>query len=68
MDLRKVFILALSGLTLLFIVQNLAIVEVQFLFWSFALPRVVLLSIIFAVGILTGWLLSSYLTHSREER
>jgi len=68
MHVKKILILTLSGLTLLFIVQNLAIVEVQFLFWSFALPRVALLSVIFAVGVLTGWLLSSYLTHSREER
>ena len=50
-------------LVLLFIVQNMATVAIPFLFWSMALPRSVVLLLLFGTGILTGWLWCSYKTH-----
>ncbi|WP_019529231.1 lipopolysaccharide assembly protein LapA domain-containing protein [Dasania marina] len=42
-------------LFMVLLVQNLAAVEVSFLFWSLSLPRVVLLTLIFSMGVLFGY-------------
>ena len=34
MGYKLIFILILAGLAVIFIVQNVAVVEIQFLFWS----------------------------------
>lgn len=57
-----------GALVLLFIVQNIAMVEIQFLFWSFSMPRAIVLLVVLAIGILIGWLWNSYLTHSKKEQ
>ncbi len=67
MHLNKILVLILVGITGLFILQNLAVVEIQFLFWSFSLPRAILLLIILAIGFLTGWLVKSHFTHRENE-
>lgn len=53
-------------LILLFVIQNMATVEVQFLFWSLSLPRSVILLCVFGAGILIGWLWRSYLAYRKE--
>ncbi|MBU1643200.1 DUF1049 domain-containing protein [bacterium] len=67
MQFKKILIFVLAGIALLFIVQNLAFVETQFLFWSFSLPRAVLLLIGVVTGVLIGWLWHSHLSHKHEE-
>ncbi len=67
MPFKKIIILVLVGITLLFIVQNLKLVETQILFWSFSLPHALLLLIGLAVGILVGWLWRGHLVHKHEE-
>jgi len=46
-------------LVVLFLLQNLATVEVDFLIWELALPKIVLLSLVFliggAAGLIIGW-------------
>ena len=68
MHLSKVLVFILIGITVLFIIQNLAVVEIQFLFWSFSLPRAVLLLVILAIGFLTGWLVKSYMNKSTGKK
>ncbi len=53
------------GLTLLllfslFVIQNAAVVEIDFLFWSFALSRSLMIIIVLMVGIIIGWLAHSH--------
>ena len=36
---KLITILVLIGMALLFLVQNVAMVEIQFLFWSTSMPR-----------------------------
>jgi uncharacterized integral membrane protein len=48
--------LTLVGLVILFTLQNIAFVEVSFLFWSFELPRALLVFLIFVIGVVSGWL------------
>lgn len=55
----------LAGLILLILVviltlQNAEIIVVRFLFWEFLLSRALLIFIVFAVGIITGWFLRSW--------
>jgi uncharacterized integral membrane protein len=60
MSWRYLFVLIAVGTVVVFVIQNIAVVEVQFLFWSISVTRSLLLLIIFGVGILLGWLLKSY--------
>lgn len=48
--------MVLFGIVMLFTLQNIAIVEVSFFFWSLQLPRAILLFVIFALGAVTGWI------------
>jgi uncharacterized integral membrane protein len=57
--LRPILLLVLLGTVLVFAVQNVADVEVQFLLWSLAMPRAILIMVVFALGVLLGWLLHS---------
>lgn len=55
----------LAGLALLFLVQNVAMMEVQLLFWSLQMPRALFMFLLLAVGIALGWVLHSYYRHRR---
>lgn len=56
MSFRKISIYLLAAISVLFIVQNMAMTEVRFLFWSFALPLALFLPVMLTVGFVTGWL------------
>lgn len=56
----KIFIgIALLFLVILFVLQNVEPVTLQFLLWSFSLSRALMFFIIFALGIIVGWALGS---------
>lgn len=56
----KIFIgIALLFLVILFVLQNVEPVTLQFLLWSFSLSRALMFFIIFALGIVVGWALGS---------
>jgi putative membrane protein len=57
--LRPILLVVLLGTVLVFAVQNVADVEVQFLLWSLAMPRAILIMVAFALGVLLGWILHS---------
>ena len=65
MSTKFVFILILIGLFVLFIVQNVAVVEITFLFWSFQVSRVLLLFLALLIGMIIGWILHSLAAHRR---
>jgi uncharacterized integral membrane protein len=66
MNFRLVFVLTLIGLAVLFVVQNVAIVEIQFFIWSLAVSRAILIFFVLAAGIIVGWLLHSYAVHKER--
>jgi len=68
MSNKFIFLLVLAGFVLLFIVQNVAMVEVHFMFWSIQLSRALLMFLMLSVGIIIGWLLYSYLAHHKARR
>lgn len=65
MNYKLIAILVLTGLVLLFVVQNVATVEIQFLFWSTQMPRSLLIILLLGAGFALGWFLHSYLQHRK---
>ena len=63
MGYKLIFILIFAGLAVIFIVQNVAVVEIQFLFWSIEMSRSLLIFFLLAIGVITGWVLHSYLKY-----
>jgi len=63
MNYKMLLILILSGLAVLFIIQNVAVVEIQFLFWATQMPRSLLMFLLLAIGIIIGWFLHGYVRH-----
>jgi uncharacterized integral membrane protein len=67
MDNKWIPIMVLGGFVALFIIQNIAIVEVQFLFWSIQMSRSLLILSLLVIGVAIGWLLHGHLKHSKEK-
>jgi len=63
MGYKLAIILVLSGLTVLFIIQNVVVVEVRFLFWSLEMSRSLLMFFLIAIGMIIGWVLHSFFRH-----
>lgn len=50
-------IIVLILLLLVFIVQNAAVVEFEFLFWSVSMRRAVMIISVFAIGFIFAWMI-----------
>lgn len=60
MPLKLSLSLIVAGLAVLFVVQNVEIAEVRFLLWAFHMTLSLLMFLLFAGGLVVGWLLHSY--------
>ena len=58
----------LLTLLVIFALQNIAIVELNFLFWSVDLPRSMLLFVVLLVGFSIGWTLNAVLEIGRPRK
>ncbi len=67
MNVKLISILVLVGLVVLFILQNVAVVEIQFLFWSIQMPRSVMMFVLLVIGVIIGWFLHSHFKIQRVE-
>lgn len=70
MRVRLILGLALIGAAVLFILQNIGIIEIRFLLWSVSMSRSLLLFVVLLIGVLIGWLwhgVSLWRTHRRED-
>lgn len=65
MNYKLILMLVLAGLSVLFIIQNVAVVEIQFLFWSIQMSRSLLMFLMLAIGVIIGWFLHSYLKYQK---
>ena len=54
MNYKLILILVLAGLSVIFIIQNVDVVEIRFLFWSIQMSRALLMFFLFAIGIIIG--------------
>ena len=67
MNTRLVTIIVLAGFAALFMFQNVAIVEIQFLFWSIQMSRSLLILGLLAIGMIRGWILHGHLKHRQSQ-
>jgi uncharacterized integral membrane protein len=65
---RNIVFFGLMAVVLLFVVQNMQVVEFQFLVWNFAMSRALMLFATLAVGIAAGWLLAYPKRHPRKQK
>lgn len=68
MTLTLVVTLILTSLVAIFIIQNVAAVEVSFLFWSLSLSRALLIFFTFIIGFLSGWFLNIYFQYRKVKK
>lgn len=59
-------LITLAVLAVIFLLQNMVAVEIHFLFWSFALSRVLLILFFLALGGAVGWFGHSYYLHHKR--
>lgn len=61
--MKRLLLLIVAVPVLLFIVQNIQIVELRFLVWRIAMPHALLLILVLAAGSLFGWVLHALLAN-----
>jgi len=57
---RVIIILILLVLSLIFVIQNTTIVEVQLFFWKISMARIIMLSFLLLVGFIIGYLVAKF--------
>lgn len=60
MNVKIISIVILVTLVVLFIIQNVAVLEITFLFWSLQMSRALFIFFLLAIGIIIGWLLHAH--------
>jgi uncharacterized integral membrane protein len=55
-----------AGLAVLFVIQNVTVIEVRFLVWGLHMTLSLLIFMLFAGGTMVGWLLHSYWSYKRR--
>jgi len=63
MNLKLIVALVLIALAAIFVVQNVAVVEVRFLFWKIGMSRALMIVFLLLIGIAVGWLLRGHFPH-----
>ena len=66
MNIKLIVVLVLAGLAVIFIVQNVTVVEVRFLLWSVEISRALLMFLLLAVGIVIGWFLHGHIKYRKD--
>jgi len=67
MRFKIILSVILASLALIFIIQNFAVIDIRFLFWTLAISRSLLMFLLFLMGLILGWSLHSYSIHSRKK-
>jgi uncharacterized integral membrane protein len=67
MNYKLLLSLILTALAVLFIIQNVTVVEIKFLFWSIQISCSLLMFLLLAIGIIIGWLLHEYLRYRKSK-
>jgi putative membrane protein len=66
MNTKLIISLILVGLAVIFIIQNVAVVEIHFLFWKMSMSRSLFMFFMLTIGIITGWFGHSYFIHQKR--
>lgn len=65
MNFKLVVILLLSSFAVLFIAQNVAVVEISFLYWKASMQSSLLIFFVLLIGFVLGWIMHSHLWHRK---
>lgn len=68
MKAKIIITLILVGIFILFVIQNIEVVNIHFLFFSFPISQVLLLFIVFAIGVIVGMMLPGLLTNRNKNK
>ncbi|QOY55653.1 LapA family protein [Candidatus Sulfurimonas marisnigri] len=68
MNIKLASTLTLITLVIIFIFQNVAVVEIKFLFWSTQISRSLFIFFLLLIGIVIGWLLHIYYKDKSENK
>jgi len=55
-------------LALIFLVQNIEVMTVHFLFWQLSMSRAIFLFFILLNGFIIGWFLHSFVSYSQKKK
>jgi uncharacterized integral membrane protein len=66
MNSKLTLVLLLSSLAVIFIAQNVAVVEVRFMFWQASISSALLIFFALLLGIILGWSTHVYLLYRRS--
>jgi uncharacterized integral membrane protein len=66
MNFKLISGLVMICLILVFIIQNIAIVEIRLFFWTIEISLVLLILILLGLGMVAGWLLNDYFTYRKK--
>lgn len=66
-NFKLILIIILASLAVTFLTQNVAVVEVSFLFWSISMSRALLIFFTLVIGFILGWFLHSYLSYRKSK-
>ena len=67
MSIKLILIFILASIAVIFIIQNVAVVEVSFLFWSVSMSRALLIIFLLMIGFVLGWFLHGYLSYRKSK-
>lgn len=62
MNLKLITMLSLIALGAVFIVQNVDIVEIRFLFWTMSMSGALMFVFLILIGVVIGWLLRVHMS------
>lgn len=68
MSFKLILILILSSLAVIFVAQNVAVVEIGFLIWTTSMSAALLIFFTLMLGFVLGWFLHGYLLHRKAKR
>ena len=66
MKAKLITSIILAGLAVVFIIQNVAVVELRFFFWKLSMSGALLMFLILLVGTILGWLLRGTFSRRRS--
>ncbi|MEN6319824.1 MAG: LapA family protein [Syntrophaceae bacterium] len=66
MNTKLILIIIIISIAVIFLTQNVAVVEVSFLFWSISMSRALLIFFLLAIGFSLGWFLHSYFLYRKS--
>lgn len=67
MSFRLILTLVLTVLATVFVLQNTAVVEIRFLFWTVAMSRALLIVVMLVIGMALSRLLPGYIPWRRKK-